>query len=688
MAKEDIESIEDNSKALCIPNNENLNWYSRLVSDCSGDVKEELLTNVLLPITNKGDKKYDSLSNVDYMHLSNSDQDLISYTRNTEVNKLCSIDRKQITAVYDTFTHKSKSFMKEIPERSYLENREQKKEISEELSVLRKKIIKQEDEITKYKNSLRKIKDCSFLKEWYAELVNIVKKDAKEQKGHILHKDVPMDIRREDLFVEKLQNQFTLEVVTRLLKEIVGDGRNEELLDCLKDIMMDQLVENSKLDYQSFVERVNTELREKINEFGNQFREIYELIINQMKPDKVIKAEQSVLDDMILEAVTQGKQDSALLLICNGADIGLERKGVEARKVLEPILEKPGFLVIRKLYSDMPSIKASLHFNLDVQTLNEFVVEGFSQLTGNFKECKIEDIFTLAEIRDALSDNTVVKEAADSLAECDKDKLIIKEQIMQKEKVLYELQRQFNSKKEEYTKPSWKWGALVPAVIFPWYSLGYAALFVGTCLAYTAVDVGRPWNARGNAKSELEIAQEDLDRAVKMFETFLEYLQCSVVAGSDIFNERCKKIEEEIANIKKNKEKWVNLSNVLAAFENAQRVSDVDKNKDALQNAQEVSSKSASCFNTESIKFGELAGDIISNRKRYMVKLSQPDQPNKNTGQAIVAKDKDNPEEEKKEALNETLVDIITRFQSGELSASELHNIKIELLVAGPSWKK
>ena len=172
-------------------------------------------------------------------------------------------------------------------------------------------------------------------------------------------------------------------------------------------------------------------------------------------------------------------------------------------------------------------------------------------------------------------------------------------------------------------------------VVIPWYSLAYAALYVGACLAYTAVDVVRPWNARRNAKNELEIAQEDLNRAIEMFEVFLEYLQCSVVAGSDIFNKRCNEIEAEIANIKKSKEKWVNLSSVLSAFENAQKVSDVVRGEDEF------------CFNTESIKFNELAGNIISNRMRYMDKLSQPDQPFKSTGQTIVAEDNVKQREER-----------------------------------------
>ncbi|WP_265026341.1 hypothetical protein ACJZL1_00565 [Wolbachia endosymbiont of Rhagoletis indifferens] len=450
------------------------------------------------------------------------------------------------------------------------------------------------------------------------------------------------------------------------------------------------MVDSCKLDYQSLVEEVNARLKEEINKCDNKFKEILELIINKIKPDKVMKAEQDVLNDMLLEAVSQGKQDSALLLICNGANINLEKENKDKTKIKvrerldEKILKKPGFLVIRKLYSDMPSIKASLRLNLDIQTLNEFVVEGSSQSVENFKEFKVEDIFTLAEISDASPDNTVTKKAADSLVECDKGKLIIKEQVMQKQKVLYELQEKFNSKKEEYTKPSWKWAALVPMVVIPWYSLVYAALYVGACLAYTAVDVGRPWNARRNAQNELEIAQEDLGRATKMFEVFLECLQHSVVAGSDIFKERCKEIEAEIANIKKNKEKWVNLSSVLSAFENAQK----------------VSSESASCFNTKSIKFSELAGDIICNRMRYMDELSQPDQPCKSTGQTVVAKDKGNTAEEEKgerkkaeakaqdaEAKNEAYERLLLQLKNGELPLSALKDIEIESPVAGPSWQ-
>ncbi|WP_253302361.1 hypothetical protein [Wolbachia endosymbiont of Psylliodes chrysocephala] len=431
-----IREDEEQSRALCISDNTNSNLHSKLVSDISKDVRKELLTNMLLPITNKGDKSYDSICNTDYMCSSNSDQDLISYIRNTEISSLCSMDTKQIVEMYGTFVHKSKNLVKRIIERNSFGSLEQKKEISEELSVLRRRITEQESEIIKYKNSLRKIKDRSFLREWYTELVNTVKKDAKEKEGHILHKYFPKDIRREDVFIEKLKNQFALEVVSRLLKEIVSDRCSEEQFDYLQDIIMDQLVDNSKLDYQSLVEGVNTRLREEINKCDSKFREIPELIINEVRPDKVMKVEQSVLDDILLEAVIQGKQDSALLLICNGANINLEKERKDKTKVKvrekldEEILKKSGFLVIRKLYSDMPSMKASLRLDLDIQIFNKFVVEGSSQYVQifnefvvegslqsveNFKEFKVEDIFALAEISDALPDNTVTKKAADSL---------------------------------------------------------------------------------------------------------------------------------------------------------------------------------------------------------------------------------------------------------------------------------
>ncbi|KAG8290588.1 hypothetical protein J6590_079727 [Homalodisca vitripennis] len=642
--------------------------------------------------------------------------------------------------MYKIHVNESEEVIKEILKRSSPGSFKQRKEINQELNTIRERIVKQEGEITKYKNSLRKIKDRSFLKEWYWELVDKVKGEVKRKNDHILHKDFSEN-QREEVFTIRLQNQFILEVVSRILKEIVGDRCSKEQLDYLKDIMMDQLIDNSKLNYQSLVEGIKCALKEKVNEHNGQSREIFELVINEIKPDKFMKAEQSVLDDMLLEAVTQGKQDSALLLICNGANINLEKEDktkIKVRKRLdEEILKKPGFLVIRKLYGEMPSIKASLCLNLDIQTFSEFVVEGFSQsVKENYQEFKVEDIFTLAEIKEIFPDNTVVKEAADSLAECDKDKLIIKEQVMQKEKVLCELQKKFNSKKEEYTRPSWKWVALAPIVVMPWYSLAYAALYVGACLAYTVVDVGRPWNARRNAKNELEIAQEDLNRAIEMFEVFLEYLQCSVVAGSDIFNKRCEEIKVEIANIKKSKEKWVNLSSVLSAFENVQKVS-------------EVSGKSEFCFNTESIKFNELAGNIISNRMRYMDKLSQPDQPFKSTGQTIVAEDnvkqreerekrkkaeveareerkakeeaqakleegrrakeeveakleeerkakeeerkakeEERKAKEKAQTRNEAYGSLLLQIRSGELPLSALQEMDIESLVAGPSWRK
>ncbi|WP_265026342.1 hypothetical protein ACJZL1_00560 [Wolbachia endosymbiont of Rhagoletis indifferens] len=197
-----MEDIEEQSRALCISDNTNSNLHSKLVSDISKDVRKELLMNMLLPITNKGDKSYDSICNTDYMCSSISDQDLISYIRNTEISSLCSMDTRQIIEMYDTFVHKSKNLVKRIIERNSFGSLEQKKEISEELSVLRRRIIEQEGEIIKYKNSLGKVKDRSFLREWYNELISVVGKEAQEKKGHVLHEGFPKDIRRASFFME------------------------------------------------------------------------------------------------------------------------------------------------------------------------------------------------------------------------------------------------------------------------------------------------------------------------------------------------------------------------------------------------------------------------------------------------------------------------------------------------------
>ena len=83
------------------------------------------------------------------------------------------------------------------------------------------------------------------------------------KNDHILHKDFSEN-QREDVFTIRLQNQFILEVVSRILKEIVGDRCSKEQLDYLKDIMMDQLIDNSKLNYRSLVEGVKCALRKKL----------------------------------------------------------------------------------------------------------------------------------------------------------------------------------------------------------------------------------------------------------------------------------------------------------------------------------------------------------------------------------------------------------------------------------------
>ena len=108
---------------------------------------------------------------------SDSNQSLISYTRNTEIGRLCSIDAKQIVEMYKIHVNESEEVIKEILKRSSPGSLKQRKEINQELNTIRERIVKQEGEITKYKNSLRKIKDRSFLKEWYWELVDKVKRE-------------------------------------------------------------------------------------------------------------------------------------------------------------------------------------------------------------------------------------------------------------------------------------------------------------------------------------------------------------------------------------------------------------------------------------------------------------------------------------------------------------------------------
>lgn len=121
------------------------------------------------------------------------------------------------------------------------------------------------------------------------------------------------------------------------------------------------------------------------------------LTVQLIQPHNVIKAEQDILDTMLLKAIKKDKKDMALLLICNGANIN--KSGVTAglgRELLETVAVEE----IARLYKEMPMIGARYKKTKD----GDWEITGFTvtpdKMPENEKIIEFCRIISLEEVNE------------------------------------------------------------------------------------------------------------------------------------------------------------------------------------------------------------------------------------------------------------------------------------------------
>ncbi|XGA08800.1 MAG: hypothetical protein U0X86_001122 [Wolbachia endosymbiont of Xenopsylla cheopis] len=115
---------------------------------------------------------------------------LKAYVEDTNVGVLCSLNKDQVTQIYNSFIEKSNI---EARSQSWLSKGKRDEIIEtlrEEGQKLKEKSVHDKDELKKNEGLLDNIKNNSFLNNWHENLVYEVLKEALKDSSHVLHKKV------------------------------------------------------------------------------------------------------------------------------------------------------------------------------------------------------------------------------------------------------------------------------------------------------------------------------------------------------------------------------------------------------------------------------------------------------------------------------------------------------------------
>ncbi|GHM58946.1 MAG: hypothetical protein sL5_10690 [Candidatus Mesenet longicola] len=304
---------------------------------------------------------------------------LKAYVEDTNVGALCSLNKDQVTQVYNSFIEKSNI---EANLQSWLskgEHDEIIETLGKEMDKLKAKSVHDKAKLEKNEGLLDKIKNNSFLNNWHENLVYEVLEEALKDSNHVLHKKVQsqyeikneLDDLSKDIIRKKLKILWNRELVSRTLNQIIK-GKDVEDEEYKKSAIEELLRLNLESeDILNEVEQKFKELKEELkkksikshNVSANNSNdsplvsidEVREYIINNFSLSLLLEEEKGMLREMLECAVKENKSDAVLLLICNQADYkrcNLEKKEDE-ELLLELVPEGMAFLEIKHLYGSI-----------------------------------------------------------------------------------------------------------------------------------------------------------------------------------------------------------------------------------------------------------------------------------------------------------------------------------------------
>jgi hypothetical protein len=292
--------------------------------------------------------------------IGNKSSELKNYISETNIGSLCVINVNQINEIYENFVKNSK--IEEVLKLNLKDDLSiMKVRLKSDIEALDTKLRIFNEKLKGYNNSLNEIKEGVFLNQWYKGLLDEILEEAESNKKHLLHGKVSnykevncgnLGLSVKNLIIEDIRSVWNRELVSRAFKEIAKNAiivNENDYAEAVEELL--KRVNLTSEDVLSSVSKKFKGQKERKNYCSNSQlkskEEVIGYIIENFSPSCLVKAEQDILNEMLLHEVKSEKNDAVSLLICNGANY----------KELDFMLsEEIAFLEIKRLYKDMPII--------------------------------------------------------------------------------------------------------------------------------------------------------------------------------------------------------------------------------------------------------------------------------------------------------------------------------------------
>ncbi|VVC27528.1 Ankyrin repeat-containing domain [Cinara cedri] len=436
------------------------------------------------------------------------------------------------------------------------------------------------------------------------------------------------------------------------------------------------------------------------------------LLTQLIKPHNVIEAEQEILNTILIKAIEADKQDIALLLICNGADID------ESHNVITKLgcksLEAAAVKGVACLYNTMPKIrikytKGEIESSQAIREM-EFIVD--DAISSNKEEIvEIYEIFNLEEFNELFPKGSFLKEGSNitmdyrekvtntklpriksrkqkNKTEDEKEKST--KIVEQDEKGMKQIEKgkmevgslkqttqYLENKERKRLAIGWSisasFGGLGGGVCaFLFLPPPIAALVLAGTLASSVVSclIGFNIHIFVREQGDLEISRNDLQDLNKAIDFFTDLLNHRAASGvSDAF---LKEIKQEKENINASKEDFLSLTNISNIIKRTGKAipgirSYIAEFKEKKWKDVQLITLLLGDFETEldrvldkaneakEITFGEMAKNIIKSREKYIRRLKAKDKL-----------DEQNDTEEKLKVIERKTSDAIVKSLSAD----------------------
>ncbi|WP_395461706.1 hypothetical protein [Wolbachia endosymbiont (group A) of Therophilus tumidulus] len=449
------------------------------------------------------------------------------------------------------------------------------------------------------------------------------------------------------------------------------------LLKGLHDRVSDMLGKNKNNVYDdSFTEKILVNILTR-----KEYHSLALILITQLtKPHDIVKAEQGILNTMLLKAIEKDRRDMALLLICNGASI-IEVPTVIA-KLGDELLGTKGVEQVARLYNKMPTIgvkckkikEGESRINRELEIIDFTVKSPLDRNQENDDEevLEIREIFNLKELSELFPEGSLLKVGSDitmsyneKISSGKLKRTKGKKDSGQEDKAenLESITQYLEKKERNKLLRNWSLGGAGlggagGACAFFFLAPPIAAfVFAGVAVGSIAVSLlASGGHILINKQGDLEISRDNLQDLNKAIDLFIDLLKQNVPSGiSNTFLEELRQEKEEIS-----KEKFINLSRISDVMKRVcKKIPGVDKLISEIKEKKwkdielimllledferEFNKAVAESSKVKEVTFGDLAMNITRSRENYIMDLkrqSVTDEQNDTTNKlGIVARE-------------------------------------------------